>query len=75
MSKVKRILELHPPDGEASKECLTSPGHVCGYCNGKGYFTLPKGHQEVETRGCPVCGGTGQVDAKITIEWKASGHQ
>lgn len=72
MSKVKRVLELRPPKHEQSKELLTSPGHVCGYCHGMGYFRGSWCNREEEPKSCPVCGGTGQVDAIVTVEWKPS---
>lgn len=69
MSKVTRMVELTPPKGCSTKELMTSPGHTCRYCGGRGYF---KGvwcrHDEPKT--CPICGGSGQVDAVVTIEWK-----
>lgn len=67
MSKVKRTVELQPPKYDQSKELLTSPGHVCGYCHGRGYFS---GLYEENETICPVCDGAGQVDAIITVEWK-----
>ena len=69
MSKVKRVLEIQHPKYGHPKELLTSPGHVCSYCHGKGFFSSLHGEKETI---CPVCGGSGQVDAIITVEWKAS---
>lgn len=75
MSKVTRMVELRLPKGNMTKELLTSPGHICGYCNGMGYFRGSWCHVDEEPTTCPVCDGTGQVDAIVTIEWKPSKKQ
>lgn len=72
MSSTKRTVELKPPNGKQTKEILTSPGHVCGYCKGIGYFRGSYLHSDEDPTTCPVCDGTGQVDAIVTIEWKPS---
>ena len=64
------MVELKPPTVQQNKELLTSPGHVCGYCHGKGYFEALWYEKDKEETICPVCDGTGQVDAIITVEWK-----
>lgn len=75
MSKITRTVELKPPKGNMVKELLTNPGHVCGYCHGRGYFGHSWCHRDEEPTTCPVCDGTGQVDAIVTIEWKSSKKQ
>lgn len=70
MSNTKRIIELSPPKGYSVKEQIKSFGHVCRYCNGMGYFRGSWCHRNEEPTPCPVCDGTGQVDAIVTIEWK-----
>ena len=72
MSRVKRTVELRPPSCDRTKEVHTSPGHLCGYCKGVGYFVSPYRDREEEPTSCPVCDGSGQVDAIITVEWKPS---
>lgn len=53
-------------------EVHTSPGHLCGYCHGVGYFSSPYREQNEEPTPCPVCDGMGMVDAIVAIEWKPS---
>lgn len=72
MSRVKRTVELRPPSCDITKEVHTSLGHVCEYCHGVGYFASNFPLLDDEPSPCPVCGGSGQVDAIITIEWKPS---
>ena len=72
MSRVKRLVELRPPHWDVSKEVHTSPGHLCGYCHGVGYFSSPYREQNEEPTPCPVCDGMGMVDAIVNIEWKPS---
>ena len=69
MSKKKTIINLTPP-GRIHKEGFVSKGHVCGYCHGKGWF-----HGDLhtdETVPCPDCGGSGEVMAIVSIDWKPS---
>ncbi|MBQ3189390.1 MAG: hypothetical protein IJB60_08180 [Bacteroidaceae bacterium] len=72
MSSTKRTVELKPPNEKHTKEMLTSSEHVCGYCKGMGYFQPCWYHRNEEPTPCPVCDGTGMVDAIVTIEWKPS---
>ena len=72
MSSTKGTLELRPPKGNSVKEQLKSLGHVCRYCSGMGYFQPCWYHRNEEPTPCPVCDGTGMVDAIVTIEWKPS---
>lgn len=53
-----------------NRERMTSPGHTCSYCHGNGYFW--KDGIEPVKKPCPVCNGSGKLDAEITIEWKPS---
>lgn len=53
------------------KETITSNGHPCGYCHGNGFFWGEQQRERVKTN-CPVCNGSGKLDAVITIEWKPS---
>ena len=72
MSSMKRTVELVPPQTDIKRELITSPGHVCGYCHGIGHFEPEWYRPYEESIPCPVCGGSGQVDAIITVEWKPS---
>lgn len=69
MQEYKTIINLTPP-GRIHKEGFVSKGHVCGYCHGKGWF-----HGDLhtdETVPCPDCGGSGEVMAIVSIDWKPS---
>ena len=52
-------------------ERLHSIGHPCSWCNGSGWLWGSDDRGEDERQPCRVCGGSGLVDALITIEWKA----
>ncbi len=74
MSKEKRTIEIAPglmsPGGRMGERFL-SRGHVCTYCQGNGYFWQENCYRERYKQGCPVCRGSGRLDAVVTIEWKA----
>lgn len=53
------------------KETITSNGHSCEYCQGNGFFWGEQQRERVK-KDCPVCNGSGILDAVITIEWKPS---
>lgn len=72
MSKVNKTIELCPPRLLQRKEELTSRVHPCAYCQGNGYFWGIDEQGEGIKKTCPICEGTKEVDALITIEWKAS---
>lgn len=75
MSRVRKTVELQPPGLDFKKELLVSPGHRCGYCKGNGWFRDSYIHGEDTKTACPMCGGSGEVDAIVTIEWKPSKKQ
>lgn len=56
------------------EETFASTGHRCGYCHGTGFFWGAEGREPVKTD-CPVCRGSGKLDAVITIGWKPSKKQ
>lgn len=51
---------------------MVSKGHDCEYCQGNGYFVGCNYKGQSEKEYCPICGGSGKLDAVVTIEWKAS---
>lgn len=77
MSRKLKYVELCPPGymrtGRPNKEVLVSNGHVCNYCQGNGWFwgDDENTHERIK-KDCPVCGGSGQLDAVVTVEWKAA---
>nr|DAE14020.1 MAG TPA: DnaJ-like protein [Myoviridae sp. ctYzH9] len=52
-------------------EVLESRGHACSYCQGNGYFWQENVYRERYKQECPICKGSGRLDAVVTIEWKA----
>lgn len=72
MSKEVKFVALVPPSHEQVKELVMSKGHTCGYCHGNGWFWgIDEFHDRVKNT-CPLCGGSGMLDAVVTIEWKPS---
>ena len=72
MSRILKQLELVTPSFMSkgrNREMLVSPGHKCGYCQGNGWFWGEEHHESVKVN-CPVCGGSGQLDAIVTVDWK-----
>lgn len=70
MSKFNNILLIKPPAsyGELPEEKISSLGHICPHCKGTGWFW--KDITAGDTKeACQACGGTGKVDAEITIKW------
>ena len=74
MSKERRIIEIEPgrmtPGGRMTDH-FESRGHKCPYCQGNGYHWQEDEWQERYKQECPICKGSGRLDAMITIEWKA----
>lgn len=48
-----------------------SRGHKCPYCQGNGYHWQEDEWQERYKKECPICKGSGRLDALITVEWRA----
>jgi len=81
-SRRKVSIELDSPNIERVPryglvERLVSPGHVCNYCHGQGEVTGedPELPGEWVFKKCPVCGGSGELDAVVTIEWRPQGNE
>lgn len=76
MSRIKKQLEICPPAYMCkgpNRENFVSTGHKCGYCKGNGWFWgTEEGSREDVHVSCPVCGGSGELDAIITVDWKPS---
>lgn len=74
MSVKNDIIKVTPPafiEVCGMKETITSTDHPCGRCDGSGIFREDQPHGIV-IKECPVCNGSGKLDAVITIEWKPS---
>lgn len=54
------------------EESEISRGHACSHCHGNGWTTKEGDHGETVHETCPICEGTGQPDAVITIRWESS---
>ena len=75
MSKTGNFINISPPDfvrGENEVEVINCIGHPCSYCHGDGFFWSATQRGEPIKKECPICLGTGKLDAEVTIEWKAS---
>lgn len=81
-SRRKVSIELETPDiirkpfDGVLRETLVSPGHICNYCHGQGEVMRESEDTppEWEYKPCPVCGGSGELDAVISIVWKPNGR-
>nr|DAK13862.1 MAG TPA: Inhibitor of TRAP, regulated by-TRAP, AT, TRAP, tryptophan RNA-binding.06A [Caudoviricetes sp.] len=51
---------------------VESQGHICPYCQGNGYRWQEDNWQERFKQECPICRGSGKLDAVINVVWKAS---
>lgn len=75
MSKEKRTIEIAPglmiPGGRMT-ETIKSRDHTCPYCQGNGYHWMEDEYQERYKKECPMCKGSGRLDAVVKVEWKAS---
>jgi DnaJ-class molecular chaperone len=69
MSEKKHYIEIEPSSIGEMVEGIYSPGHMCRYCNGAGYFWRADKPGGAEKQPCPVCEGKGELDAMVTIEW------
>jgi ribosomal protein L37AE/L43A len=65
MSEKKHLIELRPSAVDTMIEGVYSPGHTCPYCKGEGFVKRANGEDAM----CMKCGGTGELDAMVTIEW------
>lgn len=77
MSKREEFIKIVAPDYiqpaayRIIKEFLCSKGHTCSYCHGNGWFWNEVQGENIK-KDCPVCHGSGELDAVVTIEWKPS---
>ena len=51
---------------------IESRGHNCPYCHGNGYHWQEDDWQERYKKECPICKGSGKLDASVMIEWHPS---
>lgn len=73
MSNIKINLELASPDTKTTEEHLCVRDLKCNYCGGFGSKQkLNEQSQEWEFAPCPVCKGSGRLNADITVAWNPS---
>lgn len=75
MSKERRTIEISPgrlSQGGRMTEVIESVGHKCPYCQGNGYHWQEDEWQDRYKKECPICKGSGKLDAVIKVEWQAS---
>ena len=68
MSKQIKLVELVSPSYKQGKELVVSKGHTCG----NGWFWGVDEFRDRVKNTCPLCEGSGMLDAIVTIEWKPS---
>lgn len=71
MSEECRMIRVHAPHMAINREVLTVRGLRCGYCQGNGWFWGMDDMGQSVKRPCPMCHGSKEVDAKVTIEYRA----
>jgi len=74
MSILVNGLELEHPTfirKSGGKEVLRSGGHLCNSCHGRGWVWDWREPTVGEKVGCPMCDGVGELEAVVTVEWKA----
>jgi uncharacterized metal-binding protein (TIGR02443 family) len=70
MSRIKKIIEVIPPDYGHDAERYIMTGFECPKCNGRGY-TMEWGERECRHVECYRCGGSGSLQATVRIEWES----
>lgn len=70
MSKTKQVLELSSPSVKSVEERMTGVAQQCNYCCGNGWFWGRDDLGESIKDPCPLCMGSGSVEAEITIRWR-----
>ena len=72
MSRRRNMVLLEAPAFSKPEEHFESRGHKCNYCGGNGGFhnwSAPYADEDRWTV-CPVCRGSGRMDAEVTIRWR-----
>lgn len=69
-TSIAGVVRLNQDRKTVAKEQVVSENHFCNKCQGNGYFWTHNSYNEPVKEPCPMCGGTGVLDAVVTIEWK-----
>ena len=64
------VVRLNKDCKTVAKEQVVSENHFCNRCQGNGFFWSHNSYNEPVKEPCSMCGGTGVLDAVVTIEWK-----
>ena len=69
-TSIAGVVRLNQDRKTVAKEQVISENHFCNRCQGNGFFWSHNSYNEPVKEPCPMCGGTGVLDAVVTIEWK-----
>ena len=69
-TSIAGVVRLNKDCKTVAKEQVVSENHFCNKCQGNGWFWSHNSYNEPVKEPCPMCGGTGKLDAVVTIEWK-----
>ena len=69
-TSIAGVVRLNQECKTVAKEQVVSENHFCNKCQGNGYFWTHNSYNEPVKEPCSMCGGTGVLDAVVTIEWK-----
>ena len=69
-TSIAGVVRLNQEYKTVAKEQVVSENHFCNRCQGNGFFWSHNSYNEPVKEPCSMCGGTGVLDAVVTIEWK-----
>ena len=69
-TSIAGVVRLNQDSKTVAKEQVVSQNHFCNRCQGNGFFWSHNSYNEPVKEPCSMCGGTGVLDAVVTIEWK-----
>jgi len=69
-TSIAGVVRLNQDRKTVAKEQVVSQNHFCNRCQGNGFFWSHNSYNEPVKEPCSMCGGTGVLDAVVTIEWK-----
>ena len=69
-TSIAGVVRLNKDCKTVAKEQVVSENHFCNRCQGNGFFWSHNSYNEPVKEPCSMCGGTGVLDAVVTIEWK-----
>lgn len=69
-TSIAGVVRLNKDCKTVAKEQVVSENHFCNRCQGNGFFLSHNSYNEPVKEPCSMCGGSGVLDAVVTIEWK-----